>query len=299
MVPLLLLITVAAFVLVQLVPGDPARVALGPKATPAEVAQLRSELGLERPLTTQYWEFVSNAASFDFGTSVRGKEDVGSLIERRVGPSFLLIGYALVVALLIALPLAVVAALRRGSWVDQTIRVSSTVAFVIPAFWSSLLLINAFSLQLGLLPSSNYGEGFAQHVESLTLPALVLALAIAPLLLRLLRSSLIETLQSEYIQAARARGLSARRVIVKHALRNSMTSTLTLLSFLFAALLSLSVVVEVIFSIPGLGSLLVSAVGARDFPVVQALALLFAVVVLLVSLLTDLAYAVLDPRVRL
>jgi peptide/nickel transport system permease protein len=299
MIPVALLMSLAAFMIIQLVPGDPVVLNLGLKATPARVAEKRAELGLDRPLPEQYVEFVKGAVTFDFGRSIDSGEPVSSLIGRRVWPSLLLLGYALVITLLIAVPLAILAAVRRRSWVDQAIRLMTTLTYVMPQFWLALLLVWVVSVQLGWVPSSDYGETFGDHIRGLTLPAITIGLSQSPTLLRLLRSSMIETLGSEYIEAARARGLSETRVIGKHALRPSSGSPLTLLGFSLAVLLSATVVVETIFSIPGLGSLIVRAVAERDFPVVQALTLLFGLAVLLVSLIFDLIYAVVDPRVRL
>lgn len=298
-IPVVFFITVASFLLIHLVPGDPAQILLGRQATPAAVSRLHAELGLDKSLPSQYWNFVQGAATFDFGTSIQTGEDVGSLISRRMGPSFVLIGYALVVTLLLAVPLALVSATRRGTWVDGTIRLISTITFVMPVFWMALVLVTVFSLKLGIFPTSGYGDNFPEHIRALTLPAITLGLSLSPLLMRVLRSSLIDTMHAEYIEAAHARGLSNRRVLLKHVLRNSTTSTVTLVGFLFAVLLSATVVVEQIFGLPGLGSLLISAVERRDLTVVQALTLLFAIVVLTASLVTDLIYAVLDPRVRL
>jgi peptide/nickel transport system permease protein len=299
MVPVLLLISVAAFFLIHLVPGDPARVNLPYNASPEVIQQRRVQLGLDRPLVRQYGDFISGAVTFEFGRSMATGESVGSLVARRAIPSFLLVGYSLVLTVLISVPLATLAAVRRGRWIDQAIRAISTVTFVMPWFWLALLLIIVFSLRLKLLPTSGYGDTITQHLIRLTLPALTMALALAPVMMRLLRSTMIETMQSEYIEAARARGLRESRVMFKHVLRNSATSSVTLLGILLGVLLSATVLVEQIFAIPGLGSLLVSAVRARDFPVVQALTLVFGTAMVVSSLLADLAYAALDPRVRL
>jgi peptide/nickel transport system permease protein len=299
MVPVVLLVSTLAFVLIHLVPGDPARQNLPRQATQAQVDQRRAELGLDRPLPAQYFAFLGGALTGDFGQSIGSREDVRSLIARRAGPSALLVAYALLVSVLLAFPLAIVAAMKRETWVDRTIQVVPTFTFVMPPFWLALLLITVFSLQLGLFPTSGYGDTFPEHVQSLTLPAVTMGLFLFPILVRLLRSGVIETMKMEYVEAARARGLSETRVMLKHVLRNSVISTVTILGFLLAVLLSATVIVEQIFSIPGLGSLLVSSVNGRDYPVVQALTLLFGLAVPVASLMTDLAYAALDPRVRL
>jgi peptide/nickel transport system permease protein len=300
MIVVLLLVSVAAFMLIHLVPGNPARVTLGVRASPSTVARLDHQLGLDQPLLIQYWHFISRAVtSFNFGTSFQTQQPVGSEIIQRSGASLLLISMSLLFSVIMAVPLGIIAAIRRRTPVDNAIQIVPTLTMVMPSFWLALLLVQVLSLRLGLLPTSGYGSTFPQHLQSLVLPAVTMALGLFPVLVRLLRSSVIEQMQSEYIEAARARGLSEARVMVKHVLRNSAVSTVTILGLLAGLLLSATVIVEQIFSIPGLGSLMVSAVGARDFPVVSALVLLFGAAVLIASLVTDLTYALLDPRVRL
>jgi peptide/nickel transport system permease protein len=298
-IPVLIGVTLVSFALIHLTPGDPVRILLGGHATPANVAALRHTLGLDRSLPAQYWQFVSGAFTGSFGTSIEYRTPVSSIVGPRVGASAFLIGYALFVSILIAVPLAFVAALRRDRPADHAIRLGTTVTFAMPSFWVGLILSLLISLQLGWLPPSGYGASFPEHLEGLTLPALTIALALAPLLIRILRSALIDTLGAEYIDATRARGLGEPRVLGRHVLRNSLTSTVTLLSLFFAVLLSGTVVVENVFAIPGLGSLLVASVSARDFPIIQALTFIFGVAVILAGLLSDLAQAAIDPRVRL
>jgi peptide/nickel transport system permease protein len=298
-IPVLVGITLFSFALIHLAPGDPVLILLQGHATPANVAALRHQLGLDRSLPEQYWQFLRGAATFSFGESFEYRTSVGAIVEPRVVVSLMLVSYSLLLAALIALPLAYAAALGRNRPRDHAIRLGTTVAFAMPSFWVGLILALVLSLKLGWLPPSGYGTTFPQHLRGLTLPAITLALSLSPLLIRVLRSSLIDTLNAEYVQASRARGLSETRVLGKHVLRNSLTSTVTLLSLLFAVLLSGAVVIENVFAIPGLGSLLVSSVNARDFPIIQALTLLFGVAVVLVGLVADVVYAALDPRVRL
>jgi peptide/nickel transport system permease protein len=298
-IPVLVGITLAAFAIIHLVPGDPARIVLGSRATPAAVADLHAQFGLDRSLPAQYWDFVSGAVTFSFGDSFQFRQSVGAVVGPRILPSLFLIAYSLVVALLIAVPLAIVSARRRDRWADHAVRLFTTTTFAMPSFWLGLLLSLIFALRLGWLPTSGYGDTPLEHFKSLTLPAITVALWIAAPLLRSLRTSLIDNLDAEYTEATRARGFSERRVVFRHVLRNSAISTVTLLSLMVGVLLSGTVVVENVFSIPGLGSLLVGSVTARDFPVVQALTLLFGFTVVLVSLATDLVYAAIDPRVRL
>jgi peptide/nickel transport system permease protein len=298
-IPALIGVTLVAFALIHLVPGDPVRILLGGHATAANVAALRHTLGLDHSLPQQYWRFLSGAFTGSFGQSIEYRTSVSSIVGPRIGTSLELIAYALAVAIAIALPLAFLAALRRDGLADHAIRLGTTVTFAMPSFWVGLILSLLVSLKLGWLPPSGYGTTLVQHVEGLTLPAVTIGLSLSPLLTRILRSSLIDTLSSEYVGAARARGLSEARVLGRHVLRNSLTATVTLLSLLFAVLLSGTVVVENVFAIPGLGSLLVSSVSARDFPIIQALTFIFGVGVILASLLSDLVQAALDPRVRL
>jgi peptide/nickel transport system permease protein len=292
-------ISFAAFMLIHLVPGDPARVTLGPRASPEAVAHLRAQLGLDASLPSQYASFVAGLFTGHLGDSLTQHDAVMSIIANRIGPSVLLVVYSLVIALVVALPLAVLAATHRNGRLDHTIRMLTTVTFVMPTFWLALLLVLLFALQLGLFPTSGYGAGFGGHLWSLTLPSLSIGLYVAPVLLRALRSSLIDALRSDYVAAARSHALSERRVVLRHALRNSLLPLVTLIGVFAGGLLSATVVVENVFSIPGLGSLLVTAVTDRDFPTVQALTVLFGVFVVGINLATDLIYMALDPRVRL
>jgi ABC-type dipeptide/oligopeptide/nickel transport system permease component len=290
---------IATFFIIHLVPGDPVQIVLGGRATPEAIANVRHELTLDRPLLTQFWLYVSHTVQGDFGTAFTLGSPVGEIIGQRVGPSAALIGYGLLLALLIGVPLAIVAALRPNGWVDNAIRVTSTVAFGMPRFWLGLMLALILGLELHLFPVSGYEGGIGGLLRTLTLPALALGLALSTVVMRTLRSSLLEVLQTEYIEAARSRGLSELRVIVRHALRNSVMNTLTILSVNIGFLIGETVVLEQVFQIPGLGSLLVVAVQKRDYQVVQAIALLAGSAVVLASLAADIIQAALDPRVRL
>jgi peptide/nickel transport system permease protein len=298
-VPTLIAITLAGFLLIHLVPGDPARIILGPRATERSVAALRHSYGLDASLTTQYARFLRGAVHLDFGQSFSNHSSVASVILARLGPSAMLIGYSMVIALALAVPLAVLAAVKQDHAPDHVIRVIGMAVFAMPPFWLGLVLVLTFGLELGLLPTSGYGDGFAGHVRSLTLPALTTGLVAAPWFLRSLRASTIEALRSGYVEAARARGLSERRVLSRHVLRIALLPTVTVVGLSVGYLVSANVVVENVFGIPGLGSLMVSAVGSRDFPLIQGLVVILGVAVVLVNLATDLAYALIDPRVRL
>jgi peptide/nickel transport system permease protein len=299
MVPVVFGITLVSFVLIHLVPGDPVKLLLGPRATPANVASMRAQLDLNRSLPWQYWHFIEGAFTLSFGDSITYRTSVGSVVGSRVLPSLFLVFYGLVVGLLLAVPFAFLAALRRNRLADAAIRLGTTFAFAMPSFWLGLLLVIIFGLKLGWFPTSGYGNTMAEHAWSLTLPAVTIGLYVSPVMLRLLRSSIIDTLESEFVEATRARGIGEGRVLGRHVLRSSMTSTITVFGLFAGVLLSGDVVVENVFSIPGMGSLLVEAVSARDYPVIQAITLIFGLTVVGVSLLTDVAYAIMDPRVRL
>jgi peptide/nickel transport system permease protein len=259
---------------------------------------VRHQLGLDRPLLEQYVRFLGHAMRGDFGYSIQDRVPVSSLVLPRIVPSLLLLTYATFVAILLATPLAIVSALRRNRASDHVIRLLSMVTFAMPAFWLGLVLVQLFSLHWSLFRVSGYGSSASSRLLDLTLPALTIGLYLAPLLVRTLRGSLIEVLASDYIEAARARGLSAARVIGRHALRNASMATVTVLAVNLGFLISGTVIVEVVFSIPGLGSLIVSQVQTRDFPTVQALTLIFGAIVIAINFLTDVVHVAVDPRIR-
>ena len=297
--PVVIGITLVAFLLIRLIPGDPVQLMLGFHATPERVAQLRAALHLDEPLPQQYVKFVAGALTLDLGDSIALKGPISPIIGSRALVTALLLAYAILVSLLVAVPLAVLSALRRNQLPDHAIRLFSTIAFAMPAFWLGLVLVLVFSLELGWFPTSGLGRGPLGLLSSLTLPAITIGLYLAPVLLRTLRSSMIETLNAEFIEATRARGLSESRVVLKHVMRNSLIDMITVLGVTIGFLISGTVVIENVFALPGLGSLLVSSILARDFPVITALTLVFGIAVIIVNLITDLSYAILDPRVRL
>jgi ABC-type dipeptide/oligopeptide/nickel transport system permease component len=296
--PVIVGITLAAFVLIHAVPGDPIRIMLGGKASQAHVDEVEHQLGIDRPLPEQYIDFVVGLPRGDLGTSIILRRPVSSVVGERIGPSVFLLAYATLIAVVVALPLGIVSALRRNRIADHLIRLLTLIAFAMPAFWLGLIFIRNLSLKLGAFPVAGYGTGFLDNAHHLTLPALTIGLFLAAMLVRSLRSSLIEVFSAEYIEAARARGLSESRVVLKHALRNSLIATITVLGVNLGWLISSAVVIEKVFDIPGLGHLLVESIFTRDFPTIQALTLVFGLLVIAINLLSDLAYAAVDPRVR-
>jgi len=290
---------VATFFIIHLVPGDPVRIVLGLHATPAAIDAARHQLDLDRPLLIQFWLYVSHSVQGQFGEAYTLNSPVGQIIGQRIGPSAALILYAMFLALLIGIPLAIVAALRPNSILDNILRLGTTFTFAMPAFWLGLMLALIFGLELGWFPVSGYQGGIGGILRTLTLPALTLGLALSTVVMRTLRSSLLEVLQSDYIDAARSRGLRELRIVGRHALRNALMNTLTILSVNVGFLIGGTLILEQVFQIPGVGSLLFDAVEKRDYQLVQTLSLLAGAAVVFASLLADVVQAFLDPRVRL
>jgi len=282
------------FLLLHLVPGDPVEIMLGESASMADRQALRHELGLDRPLHEQYLGYIASMARFDLGTSIHYRQQVTDLLLDRLPATGLLAGVTLLFTVVLALPLGIVAAIRRNTRWDTGAMGFSLLGVSIPNFWLGPLLILVFSLWLGWLPVSGQGG-----VSSVILPALTLGTGLAAVLSRMVRSSMLEVLHEDYLRTARAKGLSPRRVILRHALRNAMLPVITLLGLQLGALLAGAVITETVFSWPGIGLLTIEAIQSRDYPVVQACVLLISITYVIVNLLTDLAYAWVDPRIRL
>ncbi len=291
-------ITVVVFMLVHIVPGDPAEVMLGIRATPQRVAELHRELGLDRSLPEQYWIFLRNAVQGDLGQSYFYAEPAASLVMRRLGATLFLTVYSAVLAVLISVPLALVAALRRGSLWDHGVGGVAVFGLAVPAYWLGTVLLLIFGAQLGWFPVGGYGDSFGAHLYYLALPALTVALTLVPLITRALRASLMETLQSEFVDVARSKGLSERRVVVRHALRTALIPAVAILGVNIGFLVGGLVVIEAVFGIPGVGDLVFKAISSRDYPTVQAATLILAVLVVVVNAATDVATLALDPRAR-
>ena len=290
-------VTLFAFLTIQLVPGDPIRIMLHGRATDEVVAAAHQRLGLDQPLPVQFARFVWNALHGDLGVSIIQKAPVTEIVGERLEASVFLLTYSALIAVVLSLPLALVAASHRDRPIDHAIRIGGMIGFAMPPFWMGLLLMLFFGLTLGLLPIAGYGKGFLGHLVHLTLPSLTIALFLAPILIQSLRAAMLDVMTADYIEVARAKGLSERRILVKHVLRNALIPTITVLAVNIGWLLSGAVIVEYVFSIPGLGTLLVRAVGFRDYPVIQGLAVVFAMLVVTVNLLADLIYILVDRRV--
>lgn len=293
-VPVLLGVATLVFSLIHLVPGDPAQAMLGDGAAPQDVIELRQSLGLDQPLFTQYAAFLRRAATGDLGTSFRTGQPVTTMIAERIPATVELAAAAMVVAMVIALPLGVIAAVWRGTAIDYGAMTFALAGVSIPNFWLGPLLAIVFAVELGWLPVS--GRGTLGH---LILPALSLGMALAAILARMTRASLLDELNELYVRAAQARGVSRAASITGHALRNSFVLLLTIVALQFGVVLTGAVITETIFAWPGIGRLLIQSIGFRDYPMVQGCILLIAVTYVTINLLTDLMYGVLDPRIRL
>jgi ABC-type dipeptide/oligopeptide/nickel transport system permease component len=292
-IPVLVGVATLVFLLIHLVPGDPAEAMLGESASSADLADLRAKLGLDRPLAGQYLQFMGGALRGDLGTSFRYNTPVTREILQRMGPTSQLALVSMIVAVVIAVPLGVLGALFRGRAIDQAAMAVSLAGIAMPNFWLGPVLAMIFAVALGWLPVS--GTGTWRH---LVLPALTLGAALAAITARMTRASLIEELRELYVLAARARGLSRARAVVAHALRNSLIPVVTILGLQLGAVLTGTIITETIFSWPGVGRLLIQAINFRDYPLVQGCILLISVTYVSMNLIVDLVYAWLDPRIR-
>ena len=299
LVPTIFGITLVAFLLLRLLPGDPATLILGSRGDAEDIARLTAQLGLDRPLWEQYLLFARDMVTGSFGQSITYRQPVGNLILERMWATLSLVGLSTLIAVVITVPLAVLAATRRGGATDFTIKAAFVVAMSMPAFWLSILLVLLFSIHWPMFPVSGYGSGFVDWLHHLFMPALVIAFGTAALTIRSLRSSIVAVLGADYVDTARSKGLAERQVMRRHVLRNSLISSISVLGVHTSWVIGGTVVIESVFAIPGLGYLLVSSITARDYPMVQGLTVTFAILVVLINTLTDIAYAVADPRVRL
>lgn len=293
-IPVLLGVATLVFALIHMIPGDPVQAMLGDAASPESVAELRGRLGLDRPLHVQYKAFLASAVRGDLGVSLRTSERVTTAIAARVPATVELALAAMFVAVVIAIPAGIVAAVWSGTALDHAATTLALIGISMPTFWLGPVLALVFSIGLGWLPVS--GRGTLAH---LVLPAITLGAPLAAVLARMTRASLMDELREPYVMAARARGLSGARVVLKHALRNSLIPIVTVLGLQVGAVLTGAVITETIFAWPGVGRLLIQSIGFRDYPLVQGCILLIAVTYVSVNLLTDVAYASLDPRIRL
>ena len=293
-VPVLFGVTLAVFSMLFLVPGDPVKMMLAEFVTnPDQIAQMRAQLHLDEPILQQYGRFVGNAVRGDLGTSIRSRRPVATEIAENVGSTAQLALASMAVAIGLGIPLGLVAALGRNSWLDVAAMVVALLGVAMPSFWLGLLLIFAFSLHLGWFPATGGGD-----LHHLVLPAVTLGMIAAAIIARLTRSSMLEVLGQDYVRTARAKGLAWWGVVVRHALKNALIPIVTIFGLQFGNLLAGAVIVETVFSRPGLGRLVVGGILAKDFPLVQGAVLFVAAAYVLINVVVDVAYAFVDPRIR-
>jgi peptide/nickel transport system permease protein len=297
LVPVAVGVTIVVFFMIHLIPGDPALTILGIHATPHSIALLRSEWGLNRPLIGQYWLFLNRLAHGNLGQSLIYGVPARTLILQALPKTLYLITYAAVLAVLISVPLSMIAATKKDAIRDHVVRAIPLVGLGMPAFLIGYLLIVIFAINLGWFPVSGYGPTFTSHIYYMFLPALTVAIALSPVVIRSLRAGMLSVLGADYITTARSKGVPSRRLFVRHVLRNAVIPAITVLGINIGFLIGGTVIIENVFDIPGIGQLMINAIFQRDFPVVQGVTLVFAILVVLVNLLADIAYAALDPRV--
>ena len=296
-VPVLFGVSIVVFLLIRLIPGNPAISILGERATPELVERVRNQLGLDLPMWRQYLHFLGNLSRGDFGASYFYKQEVTTLTLERIPITLALIGYAALIGLVIAVPFATLAALRREGLVDHVIRLLFTGVIGIPTFWMGIVLSLLLSVKFHLLPLGGTGATRLETLWRLTLPALTIGLHMSPILVRALRSSLVEVLGSDYVTTGVAMGLRRVTLLFSYLLRNGLTPFISVLGLNVGWLIGGTIIIEQVFGIPGVGSLLITSILTRDYSIIQFVALVLALLVIFVNLLTDLTYALLDPRV--
>lgn len=301
MIVVILMVLTIAFVIVRLAPGDPAALMLGPDATPEDALQLRAQLGLDRPIIVQYLTFAANAVRGDLGTSIFFNQPVTQVLAGRAEPTIFLALFSLIIALVIATPIGIYAAYRRGSWLDQSAISTAMLAASVPSFWTGLMFQRYLATELGWFPASGYGgpdADFFQRMGFLILPSIVLGIVNSAIILRFTRASMLDILGEDYIRTARSKGMGERRVVLRHALKNAAIPIITVIGLTFALLVSGAVVTERVFNIPGMGNLVVSAVLRRDYPIIQGTLIVVASLYVVINLIVDLLYLVVDKRVK-
>ncbi len=293
-IPVLLAVTILVFLFVHLLPGDPARMVAGPDATPQDIAAVRAEMGLDQPLPMQYLHYLGQTLHLNLGRSIKTHQTVAELIGERFLPTLLLTIFAMLWSVIVGVAIGVLSGVKRNHWQDQAGMVLAISGVSFPGFWLGLLLIDLFSVRLGWLPTGGYGTW--QHY---VLPAFTLGVAVAAVMARFTRSAFVEVSAEDYVRTARAKGVPERSVVWKHTLRNALIPVITLTGLQFGFLLGGAIVVETVFAWPGLGRLLVDSVAYRDYPVIQAEILLFSFEFVLINLIVDLLYGLVNPEIRL
>ena len=300
-VPVVLLVAIITFSLVHIAPGDPAAVIAGDFGNPEDIERVRKQLGLDKPILQQFWIWLSHVARGDLGSSIFSRYPVTDLIAQRLQPTIVIALTSEILAVVIAVPLGVLAAWKANSLIDRAVMLFAVLGFSIPVFWLAYNMIFLFAVRLEWLPAVGYepiSNGIVPWLKSITLPSIAIAVIFAALIARMTRTTMLEILREDYIRTARAKGLGDRLVLLRHALKNASVPVVTVIGLGLAGLIGGLVVTETVFAIPGLGRLIVEAVLRRDYPVIQGVMMLITLVYVLVNLIVDISYAYLDPRIR-
>jgi peptide/nickel transport system permease protein len=299
--PVLMVVAIIVFMMLRMTPGDPAAVIVGDGASAADINRVRTELGLDKALPVQFLAWLGQVLQGDLGYSFFYKMEVSQLIAQRLGPTLSVAGWTMILTVLMAVPLGLLAAWRRGGWLDRSIMAASVAGLSIPVFVGGYVLIWLFSMQLGWLPSQGYtpyAQGVLPWLSGLALPCLTLAVLYTALIARVTRAAVSEALTEDFVRTVRAKGVSELRLMLRHALTNAAVPIVTVIGLSLAGLISGVVVTETIFAIPGVGQLTVDAVLSRDYPLIQGITIFFSLVYVVINLLVDLSYLMLDPRIR-
>lgn len=299
LLPVLFGISVVSFALIQLTPGDPARMVLGPRADAAAVEALRERMGLNEPALVQYGNYIGGVVQGDLGYSIRYEQPVGELIGDFLPVTGFLAAYVILLTIPLTLLLGILAARNRGRWIDQVIRMASVLGIAMPVFWLAILMLRLFSVDLGWFPVSGFGNTFAEHLHHLFLPAVSISIYLVPILVRNLRAALLQEMNADYVVASRSKGLPENYIFRRHILKNAMLPTLNLFGVLITWLIGGTVIVELVYALPGLGTLMFNAILGRDYPVIQGLTLFYAFATVIITLTTDFISTLIDPRIEL
>jgi peptide/nickel transport system permease protein len=298
LLPVLFGISLISFGLIQLTPGDPARMILGNKASPEAIEAVRERMGLNEPALQRYGSYMLNLVQGDLGESIRYEQPVSELILQFLPATAFLALYVIVLTIPLTLLMGIAAARNRGTWIDQVIRMLSVLGMTMPVFWLAILMLRLFSVQLGWFPVSGFGNGFAAHLHHLFLPAVSVSIYLVPILVRNLRAALLEEMDADYVVASRSKGLPETYIFRHHILKNASLPTLNLFGVLVTWLIGGTVIVELVYAIPGLGTLMFNAILGRDYSVIQGLTLFYAFSTVVITLLTDILSALVDPRIE-
>jgi ABC-type dipeptide/oligopeptide/nickel transport system permease component len=298
LLPVLLGISIISFGLIQLTPGDPARMILGNRASVEAVEAVRERMGLNEPVLQQYGNYMLNLVQGDLGESLRYQQPVSELIMQFLPATGFLALYVIIITVPLTILLGILAARNRGRWIDQAIRMMSVLGMTMPVFWLAMLMLRLFSVELGWFPVSGFGTGFTGHLHHLFLPAISVSVYLIPVLVRNLRAALLEEMNADYVVASRSKGLPENYIFRRHILKNASLPTLNLFGVLVTWLIGGTVIVELVYAIPGLGTLMFNAILGRDYSVIQGLTLFYAFATVIITLLTDMLSALIDPRIE-